>query len=125
MKTGEELNKIIELKKLWAKMMDHGSMHLFPLIEPYESTLCEAFEGCWLDNGNGERYELKIEMEDGRKNWRTWKTDLVTFRKEWYFWDTFFCELILRERFLKFDVINLKNGYTRSIKLSEILKKIS
>lgn len=137
MKQASEIDKTLQLKTLWVKMIDNGPTDLSDMIEPYEDLLCETFEGCWLQNcwnmpqtNPREKYMLKsLETDDGRKYYYTLKYAVdEDGRKEVIKmnWDIFFWELVLNRRiWISNPDINLYKFYFESADLKNILEKIS
>ena len=137
MKQASEIDKILQLKTIWAQMIDNGPTELSDMIEPYEDLLCETFEGCWLQNywnmpqtEPWEKYELKsLKSDDGRKYYYTLRQAIEDEdgRKEVakLNWDNFFWELVLSHRLWVSDSNINCDFYFESADLKKILKKIS
>ena len=111
MKQSNEIDKILQLKTIWAKMMDTGFIGLDSVIEPYEDLLCETFEGCWLHNywhmprdDSGKKYWLLSDTDSRKKYFYTLKSSTdEDGRKDdcKISWEIFFYELILSERLME------------------------
>ena len=126
------IDKILQLKTIWDKIMDNGPADLTSMIEPYEDLLCETFEGCWLQNFwhmprnyPGEKYELLSGTYNGKKYYYTLchstdengreKTNKTS-------WDNFFWELVLNRRLKG---VGSTCRYLESMNLKKILEQVS
>lgn len=132
MEQASEIDKILQLKMIWSKMIDHGSIGLSPIIEPYKDLLCETFVGCWLHNhwhmppdDCGEKYKLLSGTYNGKKDYYTLVHTIDAYGGKItneLSWDSFFYELVLNRRIMD---AGSTCRYSESVDLKNILKKIS
>ena len=129
MKDIQTINDVIELKKIWPAILEHGSLQIQEAVEPHRKFLERVFDGCWLktkylpESTGACPVTAKYSLENG-KTMKVLSSN-PDRKLEIDFWCyVFFAELVLRERYQK-NGCSSPGEYVRGPKLESLLGRMS